>query len=144
VGIPIPLWQTSECSTPPIWGNYKTNNTTMIKILLIEKNLIFSSTLTDLLSKDEELDVVGICTKGNDVLDFLNNHPVDVIIMDNLQINGLVTTAQVAKEFPKVKIIGFSTYQDGDFKTRMVELGASCYLSKYDTTLNKLIAEIKK
>jgi len=115
----------------------------MIKILLVEKNLILSDTLTNLLNQDKELDVVGICKEGNEAIDFLTNNPVDVIVIDPNQSNGFVITVQITKEFPNTKIIGFSA--DGqNSKKRMLEFGAVNHLSKYDTSLKELITEIKK
>ncbi|MBL4592475.1 MAG: response regulator [Flavobacteriales bacterium] len=115
----------------------------MIKILLVEKNLILSNTLKNLFNKDKQLDVVGICRHGNEIIEFLNANPVDIIVIDPNQTNGYVITVQVKKEFPKMIIIGFS--DDGLYsKERMLEYGASSYLSKYDTSLNELMTEIKK
>ena len=62
---------------------------------------------------------------------------MDVILIDPTQSNGFVITAQVKTDFPTVKIIGFSN--DGESsKKRMLELGASSYLSKYETSLEEL------
>tara|TARA_R110001592_G_scaffold45430_1_gene145162 strand:- start:2094 stop:2456 length:363 start_codon:yes stop_codon:yes gene_type:complete len=115
----------------------------MIKILLLEKNVIFSKTLEYHLNKDKLFDVVAICKEGSEVVKFLNTNPVDVILIDPNQSNGYVMTVQVKKEFPKIIIIGFS--DDGEYsKNRMLEFGAASYLSKYDTSINELIAEIKR
>jgi DNA-binding NarL/FixJ family response regulator len=114
----------------------------MIKILLAEKNIIFSNALTKLLSQAKNLNVVGVCKEGNDIIEFLNTNPVDVIVIDPNQSNGFVITVQIKKEFPTIKIIGYSA--DGEStKKRMLEFGASCYLSKYDTDIEELKSEIK-
>jgi DNA-binding NarL/FixJ family response regulator len=114
----------------------------MIKILLVEKNLILSNTIREHLNKDEQLNVVGISKEGNEALEFLKTNPIDIIILDYQQTNGLVVTQQMKKTYPNINIIGFSS----DFDTasnRMIELGASSYLSKYETSLEELITEIK-
>jgi CheY-like chemotaxis protein len=117
--------------------------TVMIKILLVEKNIILANTLKNLFNQDKQLDVIGICKEGNEVIKFLKTNPVDIILFDPNQTNGYVVTVQIKKEFPKIIIIGFS--DDGTYsKDRMLEYGASSYLSKYDTTLNELITEVKK
>jgi DNA-binding NarL/FixJ family response regulator len=115
----------------------------MINILLVEKNLILSNTLTNLLTQDKELNVIGVCRHGNKVVEFLNKHSVDIILIDPNQTNGFVITVQITKEFPNIKIIGYSTNGESS-KKRMLEFGASSYLSKYDTNLNDLKNEIKK
>ena len=114
----------------------------MIKILLVEKNIIFSETLTNELGKDEELTVVGVCREGNDIIDFLNKNAIDIIIIDPNQTNGFVVTVQIKKEFPRIKIIGYSAQREST-KHRMLAFGASSYLSKYETNIEELISEIK-
>lgn len=115
----------------------------MIKILLVERNLIFSSNLEMLLNHDKEINVVGICREGNEVLEFIKKNDVDIVLMDNLQINGFVITDLITGKYPNIKVIGFSTYDEGRIDNRLVELGAYSCLSKYNTTLDELISEIK-
>jgi DNA-binding NarL/FixJ family response regulator len=115
----------------------------MIKVLLIEKNLILADTLCHQLNKEQQLNIVGICREGKEVLLFLKEHSVDIVLVDPNQTNGYVVTAQIKKEYPNIIIVGFSddiTYT----KNRMLELGASHYFSKYETSLDTLITEIKK
>jgi DNA-binding NarL/FixJ family response regulator len=114
----------------------------MIKILLVEKNLILSNTIREHLNKDEQFDVVGISKEGNEALEFLKTNPIDIVIMDYQQTNGLVVTEQIKKTYPNISIIGFSS-DFGASSNRMVELGASSYLSKYETSLEELKTEIK-
>lgn len=116
----------------------------MIKILLVEKNLILSSTLNEHLNKDEQINVVNICKEGNQALEFLKENSVDVVIMDFLQTNGLVVTQQISHNYPDVKIIGFSTYESDDYPNQMIKLGADKCLSKYSTTMQDLLDELKK
>jgi DNA-binding NarL/FixJ family response regulator len=114
----------------------------MIKILLVEKNIIFSNALIQLLNNDEKLHVIGVCKEGNEVIDFLTTNPIDVIVMDPKQSNGFVITVEVKKAFPKMIIIGFSTDVDST-KKRMLAFGAASYLSKYEANIADLIKEIK-
>jgi DNA-binding NarL/FixJ family response regulator len=114
----------------------------MIKILLVEKNIIFSNALTKLLNKDDKLDVLGVCKEGNDIIEFLTTTPIDVIVIDPNQSNGFVITVQIKKEFPTIKIIGYSAEGEST-KKRMLAFGASSYLSKYEANIEDVIAEIK-
>ncbi len=115
----------------------------MIKILLVEKNLILSNTLKESFSQDKQLNLVGICNEGNEAIKFLKTNSVDVLLMDPQQTNGMVATEQIHKEFSNVRIIGFSDLTEIKPDNQMVRLGASIYLSKFHTTLNELITEIK-
>ena len=64
--------------------------------------------------------------------------------MDYMQTNGLVVVDQITKEFPTIKIIGFSTNGENDINDRFLELGGYCYLSKYCTDLQRLKEKIKE
>jgi len=114
----------------------------MIKILLVEKNIIFYKALTKLLSKDEKLHVVGVCKEGNDVIEFLNKNAIDVIVIDPNQSNGFVITVKVKKEFPRIKIICYSAEGEST-KERMLRFGACSYLSKYEANIEDLVSEVK-
>jgi len=114
----------------------------MIKVLLLEKNRILANHLKETFNQDEQIQLVGSCTEGNEIIEFLKQHPVDVVVIDPQQTNGFVVTVQIKQEFPKVAIIGYSDNDNnGD---RLVEYGAVGYLNKYDATLKELMLEIKK
>jgi DNA-binding NarL/FixJ family response regulator len=114
----------------------------MINILLVEKNIIFYKSLTKFLKKDKNLNVVGICKEGNNVMEFLRTNLIDVVVIDPIQSNGFVITAQIKKEFPTIKVISYSI--DGEkTMSRMVGVGVVSYLSKYESNIEDLILEIK-
>lgn len=116
----------------------------MIKIMLVERNLILSEYLKTTFDKEKQLELICICTDGRQVLEFLEEHSVDVVVIDFLQINGLVVTHEISCKYPNTKVIGFSTYENGDYNKRMIELGADKCLSKYETTISQLLDELKK
>ncbi|MCB9335475.1 MAG: response regulator [Flavobacteriales bacterium] len=116
----------------------------MIEILLLEKNLILSAYLSETLSQEKEFNVISICKEGIEIIEFLKNHSVNIILMDYMQTNGLVVVNQITKEFPKVKVIGFSTDNEDNINNRFLALGGYCYLSKYCTDLNRLKEKIKE
>jgi DNA-binding NarL/FixJ family response regulator len=113
-----------------------------INILLIERNIILIDHLKEQFEQDKELNYVGTFSDEKQVMAFLEKNPLDVIVMDYLQTNGLVLTDSISKKFPAIKIIGFSI-EDGHYSKRLLELGATVYLSKFETTLIELITQIK-
>ncbi len=115
----------------------------MIKILFVEKNVILSNYYKEVFRQNKDIELVRIFTEGDDVFEFLNTNSIDVVVIDYMQTNGLVTTAKINNEHPTINIIGFSCYDKGSYTDRMIELGAKSCLSKYDTTINMLINHIK-
>lgn len=114
----------------------------MIKILFVERNIILSNYYKEVFSQNKDIQLVRIFTEGDDVLEFLDTNSIDVVVIDYMQTNGLVTTAKINNAHPTVTIIGFSCYDKGSYIDRMIELGAKSCLSKYNTTINMLINHI--
>ena len=115
----------------------------MVKIVLIEKNIILSHHLKEAFDQDQKLHLVSICTEGNELMKLLITQPVDVVLIDYLQTNGFVVTHELNKNYPHIKVIGFSEYESDAYNNRIIELGASKNLSKYQTSLAQLVKIIK-
>lgn len=114
------------------------------KILLVEKNLMLSRFMTEELNSEDYFYVMSHLKDERNVVNYLSTNFVDVLIMDFFQTNGLELVGRIKKQFPELKIICFSTMQDGFFPNRIVELGASIYLSKYDTNIKKMKQAIRQ
>ncbi len=78
------------------------------------------------------MQVAGECEDGDEVLDFLSKHEVDVILMDidMKRMDGIDATKLVKESYPHVKVIGFSTHGSDSLGRIMCEAGASAYLEK--------------
>jgi len=87
------------------------------------------STLRDI----EDFSFIGEALNGYQVLEQLENglRP-DIILMDiNMpKLDGLDCTAKVSKQYPEIKIIALSQYDEKRFVKRMLKLGAMGYLLK--------------
>ena len=114
----------------------------MISVLLLEKVLILSKHLEEVLNQDEEIKVLSTFTDGHDMLNYLKEQTADVVVIDPLQANGLVIADEVMKKYANVKVIGFSAIENPS-NHQIISLGASYCLSKHDTTLQDLIGKIK-
>jgi len=113
----------------------------MIKVLLLERVLILSNHLEEMLNQDKEIQVIETFTDGNEILKFLEGQWADVVVIDYQQTNGLVVADEIRKRHPKVKVVGFTTTENPS-TDKIIDLGACCCLSKYNTTINELITNI--
>ncbi len=104
----------------------------MIKVLLVDDNPIMKKAISQTLGDVEGITVVGECTDGDEVLGFLSQQVVDVILMDisMKRMDGIEVTRLVKENYPRVKVIGFSTHGNDTFQRIMCEAGASAYLEK--------------
>ena len=116
----------------------------MIKVLLVDDSTIFRKTIKTTLNRYPEIQVIGECKDGTEVIPFLQHLKPDVILMDNCMpiLNGIETTQLVNHLFPEIKIIGLSCNDDVLTKNAFFENGAVEFLSKYETDNDILVLKI--
>ena len=116
----------------------------MIKVLIVDDSAIIRKSFKELMKDYEQIDVIGECSDGNEVLDFLRSTKVDVILMDikMKDMNGIEATKLVKEKYPMVKVIAFTMYDEEIFREKMIEAGASAYLLK-ETEIDEIIDTIQ-
>ena len=101
-----------------------------------------------LLGDESDLRVIGEASNGTEAIAAARELRPDVILMDfgMPQMNGVEATRIIHKEFPKIRIIGLSMYEEADRAAAMLEAGATAYLSKSGRSevLLHAIREIRK
>lgn len=115
-----------------------------IKVLLADDHQIMLDGLRAIFANDESIEVVGTASNGMEVLEFLKNNPLDVLLLD-LQMpvmDGLETTMHVKKSYPDVKVILLTTNDEGSIITSLFKVGATGYLLK-NASKENLIQGIK-
>ena len=116
----------------------------MIKVLLVDDSDVIRETIKQFLPEEGTLTVVGECSDGNEVLGYLANNEVDVILMDveMKDLGGIETTKLVSEAYPIIKIVGFSSHDQPTIKFDMLDAGASDYLLK-ETNIEIVRSRIK-
>lgn len=115
-----------------------------ISIVLIDDHKLFREGVKRILSIDSTCIVVAEGDDGNEVLDIVDKHMPDVILMDiNMpDINGIEATRLVTESYPSVKVIMLSINDDERFVTEALKVGAKGYLLK-EVDTESLIESIK-
>ena len=122
--------------------NRKTGNP--IRVLLADDHQLFREGLKRILNMEEDLEVIGECGDGIQVLEFCNHEVPDVVLMDiNMPVeNGVVATERMRDIFPNVKIIILSIHDDESYVFETLRKGALGYLLK-DMEAESLINAIR-
>jgi DNA-binding NarL/FixJ family response regulator len=117
----------------------------MIDILLVDDHKIVRDGIKALLFTNGLINIVGECEDGNQVLEFLENNRVDIILMDiNMQdINGIDCTKMVIDKHPTIKVIALTMHIEEGYISKILKSGASGYILK-NTGKAELIDAIKK
>ena len=116
-----------------------------MRIILVDDHHLFGQSLYSLLIQMPDVQHITVFKRGQEVLDFLENNEVDVVLSD-LQMplmSGIELTTQIHQHFPEVRVL-ILTVDDEPHKIRQaIAAGASGYLLK-DTDRAELEEAIRK
>ena len=103
-----------------------------IKVLVTDDQLDLAEELTSVLETDEKLEVVALAADGFDALEKMKTACPDVVLMDIRMpnMNGVVATQRIKAEYPEVKVVILTTFDDSDYILNAINNGASGYLLK--------------
>ncbi len=106
-----------------------------IKTLLADDHAIVMEGLKEVLSADEEISVIGTVANGEEVIRFVKNNEVDIVILDiNMPVMDGISCARILKkDWPKVKIIILTMYAQKSFVEEIVKLNIDGCLLKNNT-----------
>ena len=104
----------------------------MIKVLIADDQELIRESLKIILDVNHDIKVVGLAEDGRKVLDLLKKTLPDIILMDIRmpELDGVQCTKAVKENFPDVKIIILTTFDDDEYVFYALKYGASGYLLK--------------
>lgn len=111
-----------------------------IKVAIADDHEIFRNGLQNILSRIENVQLVGSSVNGAELLELVQNTDIDIVLMDIKmpEIDGVEATRKVLAIKPEVKIIALTMFGDEDYLQEMIKAGAKGFLLKNITgkTLN--------
>lgn len=115
-----------------------------IRVLIVDDHQLMIEGLRSLLECEEDILFAGGANSMAETLSFLENHEVDVILMDINMPNGsgIETTEKVKQRYPAVKVIALTMHDDISIITRMIQAGASGFVLKR-THMNEVVEAIR-
>ncbi len=121
----------------------------MIRVLLVEDQEIVRRGLKTLLETQADLQVVGEAENGQvavqqvEALQAMPNPP-DVVLMDIRMpvMDGVEATRLICQQFPGIKILVLTTFNDAQYIAEAIHFGAKGYLLK-DTPAKELAEAIR-
>jgi two-component system, chemotaxis family, protein-glutamate methylesterase/glutaminase len=109
-----------------------------IRILVVDDSVVIRKSLSETLSTDPELEVVGSASDGRIGLAKIAQLHPDLVTLDIEMpvLNGLETLAELRKLYPKLPVIMFSTLTERGASATLeaLSLGASDYATKPSNT----------
>lgn len=116
----------------------------MIQVLICDDQAVVREGLAAILSTDDEIDVSGLASNGEEALTLAAERQPDVILMDLKMpvMNGVQATRRLKARQPDVHVVILTTYEDDAWVLDAIRAGAAGYLLK-DTRRDDLVAAIK-
>jgi DNA-binding NarL/FixJ family response regulator len=115
-----------------------------IRLLIADDHEVVRVGLKSLLA-ETEIEVVGEVTTGEAAVNYVAQHPVDVVLLDVRmpEGDGLNALARIKLDHPELPVVILSNYDNPSYMARAVALGASGFLLK-DCSREKLIETIRR
>jgi DNA-binding NarL/FixJ family response regulator len=116
-----------------------------IKVFIADDHKILRESLIILLSRDENIEVIGEAADGQEAFTKISSLRPDVAVLDiSLPgLNGLDLAAKMQQEIPEVKVVILTMHKSEDFVARALFAGVKGYVLK-ENALEELIQSIRK
>ena len=103
-----------------------------IRVLIVDDHAIMRDGINALLALAADIEVVGEAADGREALEMVKQLSPDVALMDIAMpiLGGMEATRRITKEFPQVKVIALTQYDNKESVLSIIEAGASGFISK--------------
>jgi DNA-binding NarL/FixJ family response regulator len=103
-----------------------------IRVLVVDDHTIVRDGICALLRLAGDIEVVGEAANGREALEMVRKLMPDVMLIDIAMpnMNGLEATRHIRKEFPRVKVLVLTQYDDKEHVFWAIESGASGFINK--------------
>lgn len=99
---------------------------------MVDDHSIVVDGICALLGLFKDIEVAGEASNGSEALEMVRKLMPDVVLMDIAMpiMDGLEATRRMRKEFPHVKVLVLTQYDDKEYVFPVIEAGASGFVSK--------------
>ncbi|RXJ00226.1 DNA-binding response regulator [Anaerobacillus alkaliphilus] len=104
----------------------------MIKVLIVDDQELIRVSLSIVLGGESDLEIVGVAENGKMATELVKELSPDIVLMDIHMpvMNGVEATAQIKSQFPEVKVMIVTTFEEIDYVREALVAGAEGYLLK--------------
>ncbi len=113
--------------------------------MLTDDHMLFRQAIRTLLSAEPDLEVVGEAANASEAVELALQLRPDVVVMDigMAGMSSFEATRQIRRERPDTRILFLSMYDDEDYLSECMEIGASGYVLK-DSPAEQLLTGIRE
>lgn len=111
------------------------NRNSKIKVVIAEDHVLFKKAVRLVLSSYDNIEVTMDAENGLDLLGKIQVSQPDVILLDLTMpiMDGFTVLPIIKKEYPLIKVVILTLYDDDELRSEVSNLGACAYVLKTDT-----------
>lgn len=104
----------------------------MIKVLIADDQELIRQSLQIVLNSKQDIEVSDVAANGQEVIQCIRKSKPDIILMDIRmpKMDGVQCTKIIKENYPQIKIIILTTFDDDEYVFNALKYGASGYLLK--------------
>jgi NarL family two-component system response regulator LiaR len=120
------------------------NTSQTIRVMLVDDHNVVRSGLATFLRAYDDLELVGEARNGVEAVNLCHRSKPDVILMDLMmpEMDGIAATRAILDDYPNVKIIAMTSFEEEELIHGVLAAGAISYLLK-NVTSDELAAAIR-
>ncbi|PEN87961.1 helix-turn-helix transcriptional regulator [Bacillus toyonensis] len=109
----------------------------LIRLLIVDDQPFVRESLSTLLDRYEDINVVGLAEAGDQAIDLCGRLQPHVVLMDldMQQMDGVEATKKIKQQWPHIRVLIFTTFQDTKQALDSLRNGADGFLLKSIETL---------
>lgn len=117
----------------------------MIRIVIADDHEIVRAGLKQIISDDEDMEVLGESNNGENLIELVKKNDYDVVLLDlKMQgISGIDVIKHIKVIKPELPIIVLSMHAEDQYAVRTIKAGASGYLTK-ETAAENLVTAVRR
>jgi two-component system, NarL family, response regulator LiaR len=121
------------------------NTLQTLRVMLVDDHNVVRSGLAAFLNAYEDLELVGEAMNGLEALNLCHRKKPDVILMDLMmpEMDGIAATRAILADYPEIKIIAMTSFEDEELVQGVLAAGAISYLLK-NVTSDELVKAIRE
>ena len=142
---PQKLLPPSSQLSPVTTGLKTTFRKSDIRVLFVDDHKVMRQGVIQLITSQPDIHVVGEATNGREAIEQVRMSQPDIVVMDISMpgMDGIEATRHIKTEFPEMRVIGLSMYDDEHIKQTICQAGADMLISKTSSSAELLNAIYK-
>jgi len=103
-----------------------------LKVMIADDHALFRKGMVSIIRDFDGIEITGEASNGKELLQIMEISQPDVVLLDLKmpEMDGMEANQAIQKNFPDVKVVVLSMYDDDKFIIHLIEMGANGYLLK--------------